>query len=772
VAENLALFSGKFSPYKKCGFFNLTLKEEKIMCKKLIIFCFTLAVVAAMSVPVLAADNKQEKQSVFGTSDGKIVTSSEFIKLLKEKLDTRYQDLEIVIKSCHSGEFVTRAAGANGIGGDWSVSTSCDKDKPATNTQTTDDKDIPQGPDANIPGLHIGGHYYHGYAAQYIKKLKEAPNTSNKDLHQTAKDKNHHPEEKPQYGSSGANADNMTVHGGKKSNHAIIFSQPASFGEELTETLYDALKGAGYADGDIDYLRDTEGGKGIVDHNATKQDLKDALDRLNEVLKLHDKEEKAYIFIDAHGGYEKEDVAYVPDHTPGVPGNGVLVSYPTGTVVIDADATLVRSLAEEAPRGTGGFWADEPALHRVAQPTLRFTTVAESFSGSADVNISLNQVPLGSFEMTGSPQGGDYRVLIPDAVLDGVLTSLRGTSNIVVQFQFINPGDSFKLATDDDFNFDPCYPYTDYGVGVYTLMDAYEVLDTNSLVVDNFESYTATGPNDPNIIYKTWTSGLGRDPCNPGNGTGSRIGLPNPPYVEQYIVYDGSQSMPYFYDNTFNYGEGYYSEAKADTNKLEIGSDWDRNGVKALTLYFYGDPNNDANATEQMYVALEDDVNAAVVYYDGNSNDVREPNWHEWNIRLIDFTNVDLNNVKKVYVGFGSRDNYSTPGGSGLVFFDELRLYAPRCVLSKRSADFAIVDYAPAGDPAGDCVVDYQELQIMANTWLAEDDIIDTPGGPLWVPVPSAAEIYEEEPLGFRIINFKDFAVLAEIWLEEEMWPR
>ena len=45
-----------------------------------------------------------------------------------------------------------------------------------------------------------------------------------------------------------------------------------------------------------------------------------------------------------------------------------------------------------------------------------------------------------------------------------------------------------------------------------------------------------------------------------------------------------------------------------------------------------------------------------------------------------------------------------------------------------------------------------------------------TPGdGELHIPVPSAAEVYQEEPEGQRRVNFKDFAMVANKWLEEEM---
>jgi hypothetical protein len=239
----------------------------------------------------------------------------------------------------------------------------------------------------------------------------------------------------------------------------------------------------------------------------------------------------------------------------------------------------------------------------------------------------------------------------------------------------------------------------------------------NYLVVDDFENY-----DDTNKIFETWIDGL-------VNGTGSVIGHSNSPYVEQTIVHGGSKSMPYYYDNN-RAGKAHYSEAEADTAKLEIGPDWTKEGIKALTLYFYGNPNNAANVTERMYAALKDNDSMAVVYYDGNPNDVREQKWHQWDIKLTDFTNIDLNNVKKVYIGFGNRDHPAS-GGSGLVYFDDIRLYPSRCVPGHAK---------PAGDFNDDCVVDYADLETMTDGWLND-------------------------------YQFEDFARLADNWLEEILWP-
>lgn len=236
--------------------------------------------------------------------------------------------------------------------------------------------------------------------------------------------------------------------------------------------------------------------------------------------------------------------------------------------------------------------------------------------------------------------------------------------------------------------------------------------------VDDFEDYDGS----TKLIFNTWID----------SGTGAVIGHPSPPYVEQTIVHGGRQAMPYYYDNNRT-GKVYYSEAEADTAKLEIGSDWTKEGVKALTLYFYGGPSNDANATERMYVALKDDANkVAVVYYDGNPNHVREAKWHQWDIKLTDFTNVEFNSAKKVYIGFGNRDTHPAPGGSGLVYFDDIRLYPPRCVPSRAK---------PAGDFNNDCLADYADLKVMTDGWLND-------------------------------YQFEDFASLADSWLEEVLWPQ
>ena len=52
--------------------------------------------------------------------------------------------------------------------------------------------------------------------------------------------------------------------------------------------------------------------------------------------------------------------------------------------------------------------------------------------------------------------------------------------------------------------------------------------------------------------------------------------------------------------------------------------------------------------------------------------------WTEWRIDLQLFSDqgINLANVTSITLGFGNRTN-PVVGGSGLVFFDDIRLYRP-----------------------------------------------------------------------------------------------
>ncbi len=223
------------------------------------------------------------------------------------------------------------------------------------------------------------------------------------------------------------------------------------------------------------------------------------------------------------------------------------------------------------------------------------------------------------------------------------------------------------------------------------------------LIVDDIESYNDLNPEEPesNRIFFTWIDGYDI-PTN-----GSLVGYDMPPFAEQSIVHSDKQSMPLFYDNS---GTARYSEAELT---LSPAQDWTKHGVRALSLWFHGDPNN---AAEQMYVK----VNGSKVVYDGDAADIRQASWQQWNIDLALF-GINMQNVTKLSIGLGD-ETATAPGGSGKMLFDDIRLYPSRCMPSLRK---------PQGDINNDCVVDYLDLELMAGDWLLSDySLATTAPGP------------------------------------------
>ena len=98
---------------------------------------------------------------------------------------------------------------------------------------------------------------------------------------------------------------------------------------------------------------------------------------------------------------------------------------------------------------------------------------------------------------------------------------------------------------------------------------------------------------------------------------------------------------------------------------------WTVNGINTLTIWFRGEA---ANAAETLYVALND---SAVVTND-NPDAAKATSWTQWNVDLQAFADqgVNLANVNSITLGLGNRSN-PVAGGAGMMYFDDIRLYAP-----------------------------------------------------------------------------------------------
>ena len=178
----------------------------------------------------------------------------------------------------------------------------------------------------------------------------------------------------------------------------------------------------------------------------------------------------------------------------------------------------------------------------------------------------------------------------------------------------------------------------------------------NFLIIDDMESYNDLDPADPdsNRIFNAWIDGFDNPAVN-----GSVVGYANPPFAEQIIVHSGNQSMPFEYNNAVGKSEA--------TLTLTSNRDWTVNGVNKLTIWFRG---SSSNAAEQMYIVL----NGSAGVDNDNPNAAQASTWIQWNIDLQAFADqgVNLSNVTSITLGLRS-----VTGGTGMLYFDDIRLYPP-----------------------------------------------------------------------------------------------
>jgi len=121
-------------------------------------------------------------------------------------------------------------------------------------------------------------------------------------------------------------------------------------------------------------------------------------------------------------------------------------------------------------------------------------------------------------------------------------------------------------------------------------------------------------------------------------------------------------------------------------------------------------------------VAVEDNAGKIKVVNHPEIDVVRRGKWQEWNIDLKHFSDagVNLAAVKKMYIGLGNRVSPQA-GGTGTIFIDDIRVYRSRPVPSECTN--------LAADLTGNCVVDYADIEVMANEWLTSGHLV-TPQQP------------------------------------------
>jgi hypothetical protein len=84
-----------------------------------------------------------------------------------------------------------------------------------------------------------------------------------------------------------------------------------------------------------------------------------------------------------------------------------------------------------------------------------------------------------------------------------------------------------------------------------------------------------------------------------------------------------------------------------------------------------------SNGTEPMYVVVSSGGKTATVYHD-DLNAANSENWTQWSIPLQKFADqgADLTNIKSLGIGLGDINDLQ-PGGKGIIYIDDIRLYRP-----------------------------------------------------------------------------------------------
>ncbi len=200
----------------------------------------------------------------------------------------------------------------------------------------------------------------------------------------------------------------------------------------------------------------------------------------------------------------------------------------------------------------------------------------------------------------------------------------------------------------------------------------------NNILIDDFQSYT-----DTTSLQAAWA----------GVAT-----------LDMGSVYGSTQAMRLFFEHTSP------AQKTSVTRTFSPAMDWDEPGLMALAVNCYGD----ANEITTLFVKVSDGTNNATVTYPNVTELYKNFNqfYRTWNIDLADITGgVNLGNITSMEIGFSGI-------GRGAVMFDDIKLFAARCVPA----------FFP-GDITGDCTTNATDLAIYIRDWLS--DTVDVTAEPL-----------------------------------------
>jgi len=368
----------------------------------------------------------------------------------------------------------------------------------------------------------------------------------------------------------------------------------------------------------------------------------------------------------------KDGLGYVAhDNEPAYPGNGTGSAVGDETIASYTEETIVHSGNQSLP-----FFYDnnkqDYAYHSEAELTL--TTQRDwTAEGVAELSIwfrgnpasvgSFVEGPIGTYTMTAA--GADiwnaadefhfaFKMLTgPGSIVAQVLSvddtdpwakagvMIRETLDAGSKFAavYITPGNGCRFQARGDTGIDATSD-TSVVTSEQTAVTAPYWVKLERDIAGNYRGYYSADGS-------SWTS-MSWNPVNIMLSSNAYVGL-------ALTAHNASATC-----------EAKFSDVTVSGN---VSGQWTNQDV--------GIESNDA---EPLYVAISNRTGnpAVVVHEDANAATI--DTWTEWVISLQNLADqgIDLSDVDRIALGLGTQGNMTIPGGSGKMYFDEIKLYQPR----------------------------------------------------------------------------------------------
>lgn len=258
-----------------------------------------------------------------------------------------------------------------------------------------------------------------------------------------------------------------SIHAGTDSNHAIIYETSPNRAQQGARAKA-ALEAAGFDSvhlltpfSDVDN-EECEAAAADVRYPEFRDDLAipSKLEKvLEELREQMGPTEHLLVVVNAHGTQieqstrsssdERRQLSPLPDEPLlGLTFDGEVFNSanPSDHIGTHESGSLI---GEEATTATGGVIVDWYLFARREQPFLDVQTVEEANPSGQPVGVMVNGLLLG--QMVLDPDGlGSHRLPFYDSFIAELLNTSDFTDGLTLEFQFADPGDSFRLATAGD----------------------------------------------------------------------------------------------------------------------------------------------------------------------------------------------------------------------------------------------------------------------------------------------------------------------------------